>query len=93
MAALDPLNRREFLQSLMEAVAEHELSVVLSSHLVSDLERVCDFLIVLVGSRVQLADDLDTILATHHRLVGPARPRRRSTWTSSPPATPSARAR
>ena len=43
----------------MEAVAEHQLSVVLSSHLVSDLERVCDFLIVLVGSRVQLADDLD----------------------------------
>ena len=71
MAALDPLNRREFLQGLMEAVAEHELSVVLSSHLVSDLERVCDFLIVLVGSRVQLADDLDTILATHHRLIGP----------------------
>ena len=71
LAALDPLNRREFLQSLMEAVAEHELSVVLSSHLVSDLERVCDYLIVLVGSRVQLADDLDTILATHHRLTGP----------------------
>jgi ABC-2 type transport system ATP-binding protein len=71
VAALDPLNRREFLQSLMEAVAEHELSVVLSSHLVSDLERVCDYLIVLVGSRVQLADDLDTVLATHHRLVGP----------------------
>ena len=71
VAALDPLNRREFLQGLMEAVAEHELSVVLSSHLVSDLERVCDYLIVLVGSRVQLADDLDTVLATHHRLVGP----------------------
>ena len=72
VAALDPLNRREFLQGLMEAVAEHELSVVLSSHLVSDLERVCDFLIVLVGSRVQLAEDLDTILATHHRLTARA---------------------
>ena len=71
VAALDPLNRREFLQGLMEAVAEHELSVVLSSHLVSDLERVCDYLIVLVDSRVQLAEDMDTILATHHRLTGP----------------------
>jgi ABC-2 type transport system ATP-binding protein len=70
VAALDPLARREFLQDLMEAVAEHELSVVLSSHLVSDLERVCDHLIVLVDSRVQVAGDLDTLLATHHRLTG-----------------------
>jgi len=52
VASLDPLARREFLQDLMEAVAEHELSVILSSHLVSDLERVCDHLIVLVDSRV-----------------------------------------
>ncbi|ADB49314.1 ABC transporter ATP-binding protein [Conexibacter woesei] len=73
VASLDPLARREFLQDLMEAVAEHELSVVLSSHLVSDLERVCDHLIVLVGSRVQLAGDLDALLATHHRLTGPRR--------------------
>ena len=57
----------------MEAVAEHELSVVLSSHLVSDLERVCDYLIVLVASRVQLAGDVDTLLATHHRLTGARR--------------------
>jgi ABC-2 type transport system ATP-binding protein len=73
VASLDPLARREFLQDLMEAVAEHELSVVLSSHLVSDLERTCDYKVVLVASRVQLAGDLDTILATHHRLVGPRR--------------------
>jgi ABC-2 type transport system ATP-binding protein len=73
VASLDPLARREFLQDLMESVAEHELSVVLSSHLVSDLERVCDYLIVLVASRVQLAGDLDTLLATHHRLTGPRR--------------------
>jgi ABC-2 type transport system ATP-binding protein len=73
VASLDPLARREFLQDLMEAVAEHELSVVLSSHLVSDLERTCDYLVVLVASRVQLAGDLDTIMATHHRLIGPRR--------------------
>jgi ABC-2 type transport system ATP-binding protein len=73
VASLDPLARREFLQDLMESVAEHELSVVLSSHLVSDLERTCDYLIVLVASRVRLTGDLDTILATHHRLSGPRR--------------------
>ena len=73
VASLDPLARREFLQDLMESVAEHELTVVLSSHLVSDLERVCDYLIVLVDSRVQLAGDLDTLLATHQRISGPRR--------------------
>jgi ABC-2 type transport system ATP-binding protein len=73
VASLDPLARREFLQDLMEAVAEHELSVVLSSHLVSDVERVCDHLIVLVASRVQLAGDLDALLASHHLLTGARR--------------------
>jgi ABC-2 type transport system ATP-binding protein len=73
VASLDPLARREFLQDLMEAVAEQELSVVLSSHLVSDLERVCDHLIVLVASRVQLAGDIESLLATHHRLTGARR--------------------
>src|SRR6266498_3698005 len=73
IASLDPLARREFLQNLMEAVAEHELSVVLSSHLVSDLERVCDYLIVLVASRVQLAGEVDDLLASHYRLTGARR--------------------
>ncbi len=70
VASLDPLARREFLQSLMEFVAEHGASVVLSSHLVTDLERVCDYLIVLAGSRVQVAGEVEELLATHHRLVG-----------------------
>lgn len=73
VAALDPLARREFLQGLMEAAAEHELSVVLSSHLVSDLERVCDYLIVLVESRVQVTGEVEELLGTHHRLTGPRR--------------------
>jgi ABC-2 type transport system ATP-binding protein len=73
VASLDPLARREFLQDLMEAVAEQELSVVLSSHLVADLERVCDYLIVLVASRVQIAGEVSTLLGTHHRLSGPRR--------------------
>jgi ABC-2 type transport system ATP-binding protein len=73
VASLDPLARREFLADLMEAVAEQELSVVLSSHLVADLERVCDYLIVLVGSRVRVAGPVEELLATHHLLSGPRR--------------------
>ncbi|MDP9868319.1 MULTISPECIES: ATP-binding cassette domain-containing protein [Streptosporangium] len=73
VASLDPLARREFLQGLMEAVVEHEFSVVLSSHLVADLERTCDYLIVLVDSRVRVAGEVDRLLATHHRLTGPRR--------------------
>lgn len=73
VAALDPLARREFLQDLMEAVAEQGLSVVLSSHLVSDVERACDFLIVLVDSKVQVAGDIEELLGIHHRLTGPRR--------------------
>jgi len=73
VASLDPLARREFLGSLMEAVAEHGVSVVLSSHLVADLERVCDYLVVLVASRVQVAGDVSELLASHYRLSGPRR--------------------
>ena len=73
VASLDPLARREFLQYLMEAVAEHELSVVLSSHLVADLERVCDYLVVLVASRVRVTGAIEELLASHHRLIGPRR--------------------
>jgi len=75
VASLDPLARREFLQGLMEVVAEHGASVILSSHLVADLERVCDYLVVLVDSRVQVAGDIDELLASHHRLAGPRRDR------------------
>jgi ABC-2 type transport system ATP-binding protein len=73
VASLDPLARREFLQDLMEVVAEQETSVVLSSHLIADLERVCDYLVVLVASRVQLAGEVSDLLASHHRISGPRR--------------------
>jgi ABC-2 type transport system ATP-binding protein len=73
VASLDPLARREFLQDLMETVAEQQVSVVLSSHLISDLERACDYVIVLVDSRVRLAGPADELLATHHLLSGPRR--------------------
>jgi ABC-2 type transport system ATP-binding protein len=73
VAALDPLARRNFLATLTSAVADADggLTVVLSSHLVADLERVCDHLILLAGSRVQLCGDIDTLLAEHKVLVGP----------------------
>jgi ABC-2 type transport system ATP-binding protein len=73
VASLDPLARHEFLQHLMEAVADGNISVVLSSHLVADVERVCDYVIVLAGSHVQVAGDVDDLLACHHRLTGPRR--------------------
>jgi ABC-2 type transport system ATP-binding protein len=73
VASLDPLARREFLQGLMEIVAKHEVSVVLSSHLIADLERVCDYVVVLVASHVQLAGEVADLLAAHHRLSGPRR--------------------
>jgi ABC-2 type transport system ATP-binding protein len=73
VASLDPLARRELLQDLMEAIADEGLSVVLSSHLIGDLERVCDYLIVLVGSRVRVAGPIDDLLASHHLLTGPRR--------------------
>jgi ABC-2 type transport system ATP-binding protein len=73
VASLDPLARREFLGSLMEIVAADGVSVVLSSHLIADLERVCDYLVVLVSSQVQLGGDVTELLATHWRLSGPRR--------------------
>ena len=73
VAALDPLARREFLASLSEAVAEGDLSVILSSHLLHDLERVCDHVILLAASRTQLCEDIDDVLASHRMLVGPRR--------------------
>jgi len=75
VASLDPLARREFLQNLMAFIADHEASVILSSHLVSDLERVCDYLVVLVDSRVRVAGEVEDLLATHHRVTGPRRDR------------------
>ncbi len=71
LASLDPLARREFLKVLMESVAEDGLTVVLSSHLIADLERVCDYLIVVSASRTQVADDIENLLGTHSVITAP----------------------
>ena len=71
VAALDPLARRNFLSVLVDAVAMGSLTVLLSSHLIADLERVCDHLIMLASSRVQLCGDIEDLLAEHQVLTGP----------------------
>jgi ABC-2 type transport system ATP-binding protein len=73
LAALDPLARREFLTSLADVTIDGDVTVVLSSHLVHDLERVCNHLILLTGSRVRLCADIDDVLGGHRVLVGPRR--------------------
>jgi ABC-2 type transport system ATP-binding protein len=65
IASLDPLARSEFLRSLADFTASRQISVVMSSHLVSDLERICDYLIVLVASRVQVAGPVTDLVASH----------------------------
>ncbi len=72
VASLDPLARRNFLADLTELAADG-LSIVLSSHLLADVERVCDHLIVLAAGSVRLAGDVDDLLATHKVLTGARR--------------------
>jgi len=76
LASLDPLARREFLSTVVDAVAEAPMTVILSSHLITDLERVCDHLLVLHSGHVQVIGETDQLLATHKMLIGPGGPRR-----------------
>jgi ABC-2 type transport system ATP-binding protein len=76
LASLDPLARREFLSALMDAVAEEPMTVVLSSHLIADLERVCDHFMVLRSGQVKTFGATDELLATHKMLIGPPQRRR-----------------
>jgi ABC-2 type transport system ATP-binding protein len=71
VASLDPLARREFLERLADATQGTQMSIVMSSHLVSDLERICDYLVVLVDSRIQIAGPVTDLLAGHHLISGP----------------------
>jgi ABC-2 type transport system ATP-binding protein len=70
LASLDPLARREFLQTLMGSVAEQGTTVLLSSHLLADLERVCDYLIVLSAAHVQVLGTVEELLDQHKLLIG-----------------------
>jgi ABC-2 type transport system ATP-binding protein len=71
VASLDPLARREFLTGVLRAVTETGITVLLSSHIVADLERICDQLIILAAGRTQLVGSIEEILADHRLLTGP----------------------
>jgi ABC-2 type transport system ATP-binding protein len=73
-ARLDPLAGREFLQMLMDGVAEIGATVVIASHVVADIERVCDHIVLLSEGAVRLQGDVDDLLATHKLLTGARRP-------------------
>jgi ABC-2 type transport system ATP-binding protein len=72
LANLDPLARHDFMGLVMAAVAEEGMSVVLSSHVLAELERVADHIVVMAAGRVQAADEVDGLLAAHRVLTGPA---------------------
>ena len=71
LSNLDPLARREFMKALVEVVAAEGLSVILSSHVVAELERVCDHLVILNGGHVQVVGDIDELVALHKLLIAP----------------------
>ncbi len=73
-AGLDPLAGREFLQLLMDGVAAIEATVVIASHVIADIERVCDHIVLLTGGGVRLQGNVEELLETHCVLMGPRRP-------------------
>ena len=72
MAMLDPVARHDFMATVMTAMADDGVSVVLSSHVLAELERVADYLVVMSQGRVQVAGEVDDLLASHRMLTGPA---------------------
>jgi ABC-2 type transport system ATP-binding protein len=73
LAALDPLARRDFMSMVVAAVAEQPLTVLLSSHLLPDLERICDHLLVLAGGRLVLSDTIESVVSSHKVMTSTAR--------------------
>jgi ABC-2 type transport system ATP-binding protein len=73
-AGLDPLAGREFLQLLMDGVAETAATVVIASHVIADIERVCDHIVLLTGGGVRLEGNAEELLDSHRILMGPRRP-------------------
>jgi ABC-2 type transport system ATP-binding protein len=71
LASLDPIARQDFLTAVLTAMADDGVSVLLSSHQVAELERVADYLIVLSRAQLQVAGQVDDLLARHRVLTGP----------------------
>ncbi|MGW3120584.1 ATP-binding cassette domain-containing protein [Streptomyces sp. NPDC001107] len=72
MADLDPLARHELMGTLMAQAAQYGTTIVMSSHVVSELEGSCDHLLLIGGGRVRLAGEIDELLEAHVRVSGPA---------------------
>jgi ABC-2 type transport system ATP-binding protein len=72
VAMLDPIARHDFMATVLTAMADEGVSVVLSSHVLAELERVADYLVLLSRGRVQLAGEIEDLLASHRMLTGPA---------------------
>ena len=72
VAMLDPIARHDFMATVLTAAADDGVSVLLSSHVLAELERVADYLILLSQGRVQMAGEVDDLLAGHRMLTGPA---------------------
>jgi ABC-2 type transport system ATP-binding protein len=71
VASLDPVARLEFMREVMAQVADGDLTVIIASHVVSELERFCDWLVVLTHGHVQLAGPVDGLLDEHRMLTVP----------------------
>lgn len=71
-ARLDPLARHDFMATVMTAMADDGVSVVLSSHILAELERVADYLVLISHGRVRLGGTVDDLLAGHRLVTGPA---------------------
>jgi ABC-2 type transport system ATP-binding protein len=69
-APLDPLARHDFMATVMTAMADDGLSVVLSSHMLAELERVADYLVLLANGRLRLDGPVDALLACHRLVTG-----------------------
>jgi ABC-2 type transport system ATP-binding protein len=72
VAMLDPIARHDFMATVLTATADDGVSVVLSSHVLADLERVADYLILMSRGGVQVAGEVEDLLASHRLLTGPA---------------------
>jgi ABC-2 type transport system ATP-binding protein len=71
LANLDPMARREFVTAMFTACTETGAAVLFSSHVVAELERICDYLIVLSAGRIKIAGDVDDLRSTHRMVSGP----------------------
>jgi ABC-2 type transport system ATP-binding protein len=72
VAMLDPIARHDFMATVLTAMADDGVSGVLSSHVLAELERVADYLVLVSRGRVQLAGGHQDLLASHRMLTGPA---------------------